>query len=57
MVEVAHLLLWCARENIEEVADNLEFLGVLWVSLEVGLLELVMGQAMEVVDVPFRTIV
>ena len=42
-VEVADLLLWCACEDIEEVADDLEFLGVLWVSLEVGLLELVMG--------------
>ena len=37
----------------EEEADDLKFLRVLRISLEVGLLELVMGQAVEVIDVPF----
>ena len=56
-MEVRYLLLWCACEDVEEETDYLEFLWVFWISLEVGLLELVMGQAMEVMDVPFGTII
>ena len=53
MVEVAHLLLWCARENIEEVADHLDTTGILGVTLEVCLLELVMSQTVEIVNIAF----
>jgi hypothetical protein len=51
-VEVGYLLLWGAREDVEEEADDLKFLRVLRIPFEVGLLELVMGKAVEVIDIP-----
>ena len=53
MVEVADLLLWCARENIEEVANHLNTTCILRVSLEICLLKLVMSQTVEVVNIAF----
>ena len=54
-VEVGYLLLGCSSEDIEEVTDHLDLLWILRVSLEVGLLELVMGETVEVIDIPFWT--
>ena len=42
-------MLRCSREDIEEVADYLDLLRVFQIALEVDLLELVMGEAVEVV--------
>ena len=42
-MDIADLLLWCSREDIEEVTDNLKFFWVFRVSFEVGFLEFVMG--------------
>lgn len=56
-VEIGYLLLWSACEDVEEEADHLDLLWILWVPLKVGLLELVMGQAVEVVNTSFWTIV
>ena len=56
-MEVGNLLLWGAREHVEKEADYLDLCWVLWVPLEVGLLKFVVGQSVEVVDVPFGTIV
>ena len=49
-MEIGYLLLWCSSEDIEEVTDHLDLLWILRVPLEVGLLELVMGQLVEVVN-------
>ena len=54
-MEVRYLLLWCACEDVEEETDHLDLFWILWISLEVGLLELVVGQAMEVIYIPFWT--
>ena len=49
-MEVRHLLLWSPREDIEEVADDLNAIFVPWIPLEIGLLELAVRQTVEVID-------
>ena len=53
MVEVAISWFRYAREDIEEVVQSLDSLGILRVSFEIGFLEPIMSKSVEVVNVTF----
>ena len=53
MVKVAIPCLRYSSKDIEEVMDRLNTFRIFWISLEVDLLEFVMGEAVEVVDASF----
>jgi len=53
VVEVAISWFRYAREDIEEVVQSLDSLGILRVSFEIGFLEPIMSKSVEVVNVTF----